>query len=141
VPYLVVVPAAGRLAQGAGNLAVAGATLAAVAAFAPLRRRVQEVVDRRFHRRRYDAAGTVDGFAARLRGQVDLGRAGRRAAGGGGPDGAADPRLAVAAAARRPAATRVAAARRGHGHPALQPPRGDAAGAGGRRYGGATSGR
>jgi hypothetical protein len=72
VPYLLVVPAASRLAGGAGNLAVAAATLAAVAAFAPLRRRVQGLVDRRFNRRRYDAERTVAGFAARLREQVDL---------------------------------------------------------------------
>jgi hypothetical protein len=72
VPYLLIVPAAGRLAQGSGSLAVAAATLTAAAAFAPLRRRVQDQVDRRFNRRRYDAARTVDRFAARLRDQVDL---------------------------------------------------------------------
>jgi hypothetical protein len=72
VPYLLIVPAAGRLAQGSGSLAVAAATLAAVALFQPLRGRVQAVVDRRFNRRRYDAARTVEGFAARLRDQVDL---------------------------------------------------------------------
>jgi hypothetical protein len=72
VPYLLIVPAAGRLAAGSGSLAVAAATLAAAALVQPLRRRVQGLVDRRFHRRRYDAARTVEGFATRLRDQVDL---------------------------------------------------------------------
>ena len=72
VPYLLVVPAAGRLAEGSGSLAVAAATLTVAALFQPLRRRVQDLVDRRFNRRRYDAARTLDRFAARLRDQVDL---------------------------------------------------------------------
>jgi hypothetical protein len=72
LPYLLIVPVAARLLQGSGSLAVAGATLAAAAAFQPLRRRVQALVDRRFNRRRYDAARTLEGFAARLREQVDL---------------------------------------------------------------------
>jgi hypothetical protein len=72
IPYLLILPAAGRLAGGAGSLAVAAATLAAAAVFQPLRRRIQDLVDRRFNRRRYDAARTVDTFAARLREQIDL---------------------------------------------------------------------
>jgi hypothetical protein len=72
LPYLLILPVATRLAGSSGSLAVAAATLAAAAAFSPLRRRVQDLVDRRFNRRRYDAARTVAGFAARLREQVDL---------------------------------------------------------------------
>jgi hypothetical protein len=72
LPYLLVVPTASKLVEGSGSLAVAAATLTVAALFQPLRRRVQQLVDRRFNRRRYDAARTVEGFATRLRDQVDL---------------------------------------------------------------------
>jgi hypothetical protein len=70
--YAAVALVLGQLLGRDSSLAVAGATLAVAAVFQPARRRVQQVVDRRFNRRRHDAAQTIAAFGARLRDQVEL---------------------------------------------------------------------
>jgi hypothetical protein len=70
--YAGVVLGLGRLLPQNSNLVVAAATLAVAAVVQPARRRIQQAVDRRFNRRRHDAAQRIAAFNARLRDQVDL---------------------------------------------------------------------
>ncbi|MGH9246003.1 MAG: ATP-binding SpoIIE family protein phosphatase [Acidimicrobiales bacterium] len=70
--YAAIVLLLGGLFGGSSSLTASAATLLVAAAFQPVRRRVQDGVDRRFNRHKYDAAKTIEAASARLRGQVNL---------------------------------------------------------------------
>lgn len=92
--FIGAVTAAGSLLQTESDLAVAASTLAVAALFNPLRKRVQDWVDRRFNRSRYDASKVMDGFSGSLRDEVD-------------PDRVVEGWVGVVSATMQPAAAGV----------------------------------
>jgi hypothetical protein len=70
--YALVALVLGQLLGQDSSLVVAAATLAVAAVFQPARRRIQAAVDRRFNRRRHDAAQKIAAFSGRLHQQIDL---------------------------------------------------------------------
>ena len=98
---VVVLQAAFRALTGQeSTVALVGSTLAIAALFQPVRVRLQQLIDRRFYRRKYDAARTLEAFAETVRDQVDIDRLSDELVGDGGAVAGAGPRIVVACRGR-----------------------------------------
>ena len=79
------------------DVAIVVSTLTIAAIFQPLRHRLQAIIDRRFYRRKYDAAKVVENFSSTLHEEVDLNTLTERSGNGRAGDHAASARFVVVA--------------------------------------------